>query len=96
MPIDRAEVQRIARLAHLELEDPDVDALARDLESILDHVAMLDELDVSELEPTTAALDTPHVLREDETRPSVPGDDALANAPEAGDGFFRVPRVLEG
>ena len=95
MRIDHAEVRRIARLAHLELDDADVDALTRDLESILDHVALLDELDVSSVEPTAFALDEPAEPREDALDPSVPNADALADAPDSGYGHFRVPRVID-
>jgi len=93
--IDHAEVRRIARLAHLELDDADVDALTCELESILDHVAMLDELDVSSVEPTAFALEVPADPREDALEPSVPNADALANAPDSADGHFRVPQVID-
>ena len=95
MRIDHAEVRRIARLAHLELDDADVEVLTRDLESILDHVALLDELDVSSVEPTAFALETPAEPREDALEPCVPNSEALVNAPESADGHFRVPQVIE-
>ncbi len=95
MPIDRAEVQRIARLAHLELDEADVEALTRDLESILDHVAVLDELAVDSVEPTLAGHDRLPALRADEPAPSLSSSEALANAPDVGDGHFRVPQVLD-
>ena len=95
MPIDQAEVRRIARLAHLELDEADVEALTRDLESILDHVALLDELEVGAVEPTAAAHDRPSALREDEPATSLSNAEALANAPQAAAGHFRVPRVLD-
>jgi len=93
--IDHAEVRRIARLAHLELDDADVEALTRDLESILDHVASLDELDVTSVEPTAFVLDAPAEPREDAPSPCVPNPEALANAPDSADGHFRVPRVID-
>ena len=94
MAIDDAEVRRIARLAHLELDAAAVAALARELQSILDHVAGLDELELDAV-PSTASLprDRPP-LREDTQRASLSGDDALRNAPDHAAGHFRVPRVL--
>jgi aspartyl-tRNA(Asn)/glutamyl-tRNA(Gln) amidotransferase subunit C len=92
--IDRAEVRRISRLAHVELDAASIDSLRRDLQSILDHVALLDELDVTSVDPTAVVTDPPAGLREDAARPSLTGDDALANAPDAFGGHFRVPRVL--
>jgi aspartyl-tRNA(Asn)/glutamyl-tRNA(Gln) amidotransferase subunit C len=95
MPIDGAEVRRIARLARLELEEGDAGPLARELESILRHVAMLDGLDVSTFPPTTSGGTAAAVLREDLPRPSLSPADAVASAPDSGSGFFRVPRVIE-
>ena len=94
MAIDRAEVRRIAELAQLELDDATVDSLTRDLESILNHVALLDTLDVSQVDPAVGALEHPPAPRADRVRPSLTNDEALANAPAAADGHFRVPRVL--
>ncbi len=94
MAIDHAEVRRIARLAHLELDADAVATLARELQSILDHVARLDELDLESV-PSTASM--PHdrrPLREDTERASLSNDDALRNAPDHAAGHFRVPRVL--
>jgi len=93
--IDRAEVRRIARLARLELDEADVDVLSSQLASILDYVAMLDELDLVEVPPTSHRLsDAGHALREDAPSPGLGTAEALANAPDAADGHFRVPRVL--
>lgn len=94
MPIDRAEVRRISELARLELDDAAVDSLSVELESILEYVALLDELDVSRIDPTGCAAETPRGPREDVVRESLTNDEALANAPQAADGHFRVPRVL--
>ena len=94
MAIDHAEVRRIARLARLELDADAVATLARELQTILDHVAVLDELDLDSV-PSTASL--PHdrqPLREDTARACLSNDAALSNAPEHAAGLFRVPRVL--
>lgn len=94
MAIDPAEVRRIAQLAHLELDDATVVEFAEQLESILHHVAALDELDLGEVPPTRWALEAGGRLREDIEQPGLTAEQALANAPDAAAGHFRVPRVL--
>ena len=93
--IDHAQVRHIARLARLELEEGDDASLARELQSILDHVALLDELDLDAI-PKAADTD-PHAqpLREDVVKPGLELEAAMSNAPEHGAGHFRVPRVLD-
>ena len=95
MSIDHAEVRRIADLAQLELDDAEVASLTRELQSILDHFATLDELDVSGVEPGPLDPREPEPWREDRVRPGLSADTALGNAPQAADGHFRVPRVLD-
>ncbi len=94
MAIDHAEVRRIARLAHLEPDADAVATLARELQSILDHVAVLDELDLESVPSTTNRPHDRQPLREDTERTSLSSDDALSNAPEHAAGHFLVPRVL--
>jgi aspartyl-tRNA(Asn)/glutamyl-tRNA(Gln) amidotransferase subunit C len=94
--IDTKEVLRIAALAHLELEPASVETLGQQLKQILDHIAVLQELDVSDVPPTTHPLGRGQASRPDEVAPSLSAEDALANAPDAAEGYFRVPRVLRG
>ena len=94
MTIGRDEVLRIAGLAKLDLDSAD-DSLTESLQSILDYVAMLDELDVSNVEPTNFGTAGATCLREDEPRPGLSADEALRNAPDDSKGLFRVPGVLE-
>ena len=96
MPIDTAEVRRIARLAQLELAAETVEQFRHQLERILDYVAVLDELDVESTAPTAHTLEQGAPLRADELGESLTVDQALANAPDAAAGHFRVPRVLKG
>lgn len=95
MPIDADEVLRIAKLARLEFEPKSVPRLRRQMQSILDYVATLEELDVSDLPPTVATRFDAGAPREDRTSPSLPREDALRNAPDHAQGLFRVPRVLK-
>ena len=91
MAITRDEVLHVARLARLELTDDEVDRFTEQLSPILEAVAKVSELDLSGVEPTAHPLDVVNVWAEDEPRPSLAVDEALANAPEREGGFFKVP-----
>ena len=91
MAITRDEVLHVARLARLELADEEVERFTEQLSAILEAVAKVSELDLTDVEPTAHPLDVVNVWAEDEPRPSLPVEDALANAPETQDGFFKVP-----
>jgi aspartyl-tRNA(Asn)/glutamyl-tRNA(Gln) amidotransferase subunit C len=89
--ITRDEVLHVARLARLELTDDEVARFTEQLSAILEAVAKVSELDLADVEPTAHPLDLVNVWAEDEPRPSLPSEDALANAPGKEAGFFKVP-----
>ena len=91
MAIDRNEVLHVARLARLALTDEEVERLGAQLNAILEAVGKVSELDLEGVEPTAHPLDLVNVLAEDEPRPSLPVEEALANAPEREGEFFKVP-----
>ena len=91
MPISREDVLHVARLARLEIPADEVDAIEEQLAAIVEAVGKVAELDLSGVEPTSHPLAVVNAWREDEPRPSLAPDDALANAPEPHDGLFRVP-----
>jgi aspartyl-tRNA(Asn)/glutamyl-tRNA(Gln) amidotransferase subunit C len=91
MAIEREDVLAVARLARLALTDEEIDRLQGELSAILDAVGKVSELDLSDVEPTSHPLDVVNVWGEDEPRPALSIDDALANAPDREAGFFRVP-----
>ena len=93
--ITRAEVEHVARLARLELTQEEKERMAAQLDPILAYVDKLNELDTSGVEPTTTVIPMVSVMREDEVRPSLDQEEALANAPDRVDVFFRVPRIIE-
>lgn len=95
MGIDRAAVDHVARLARLDLSDAERDRMSSELAKILEHAERIQVLDLDGVEPTAHAVPARNVMRPDETRPSLSRDAALANAPAAEDGRFRVPRILE-
>ena len=89
--IDRDQVLHVARLARLRLADDEIDTMARELSSVLDHIEKISELDLDGVAPTSHVVEVENVLRPDEPRPSWPRDRALAEAPDAAAGGFRVP-----
>ncbi len=93
MAITREDVLHVARLARLEIPAEEVDAVQEQLGAILEAVSKVSELDLSDVEPTSHPLDVVNAWAEDEPRPSLPREDALANAPDPADGAFRVPAV---
>ena len=91
MAISRAEVVHVARLARLALTEEELDRFAGQLDAILEAVGKVSELDLSGVEPTLHPLELSNVWAEDAPQPSLPVEDALANAPEVEDDAFRVP-----
>ena len=89
--IDREQVLHVARLARLELSDEELDRMARELSTILEHVERMDELELEGVEPTSHVVALENVLRADEPRPSWPRERILEPAPDPVDGSFRVP-----
>ena len=91
MAISRNDVLHVARLARLELTDDDVERFAAQLGAILEAVGKVAELDLSGVEPTAHPLELANVWAEDEPRPPLSVEEALANAPDREDDAFRVP-----
>jgi aspartyl-tRNA(Asn)/glutamyl-tRNA(Gln) amidotransferase subunit C len=91
MAISRDEVLHVARLARLALTDEEVERLGAQLNAILEAVGKVAELDLEGVEPTAHPLDVVNVWAEDEPRPCLSVEEALANAPEREGGFFKVP-----
>ena len=94
-PITREEVEHVARLARLALTPEEVERLTGELGIILDHAGDVSALDLGDVEPTAHPLPLVNVLRADEVRPTLDRDEVLAAAPDAEDGRFRVPRILD-
>lgn len=95
MPLDRDAVDHVARLARLDLTEDERNRMQKELTGILEHAEKIQSLDLDGVPPTSHALPLSNVLRADEARPSLPPEEALANAPVAEDGRFRVPRIIE-
>ena len=89
--IEAREVEQVARLARLELSEDELGRFAEQLNAILEAVGKVAEVDLEGIEPTAHPLDLVNVWAEDEPRPCLTVDEALANAPDREDGSFRVP-----
>ena len=97
MALTRAQVQHIAELARLKLNDDEIDRMTEQLSAILDYAARLQELDTEAIPPTASVVPLQNVMREDRVVPSLPRDQVLANAPDKSeDGeFFRVRAIMK-
>lgn len=95
MKITKAEVDAVALLARLELTPEETETFTGQMDAILAYVEKLNELDTSGIIPTSHAVPVENAFREDAVRPSIGVENALANAPDRVEGFFRVPKVIE-
>jgi aspartyl-tRNA(Asn)/glutamyl-tRNA(Gln) amidotransferase subunit C len=95
MAITREDVENVALLARLGLTEEEKERLISQLGVILENMAILNEVDVSQVPASTYILPVRNVTVPDQPRPSFPPQQLLANAPEAEDNFIRVPAVLE-
>jgi len=91
MAITRDDVEHVARLARLALREDEIERLQGQLNAILEAVGKVSELDLEDVPPTSHPLELTNVFAADEPRPSLPLEEALANAPEREESFFRVP-----
>jgi aspartyl-tRNA(Asn)/glutamyl-tRNA(Gln) amidotransferase subunit C len=100
MPITKTDVQKIAELARLELTPEETELFTEQLSSIIQHIEKLNELNTEAVPPMSqcavAEGDTEYAKRNDTVVPSVGQKVALENAPDSGDGYFKVPRVIGG
>lgn len=94
MAVTREEVKRIAKLAKLSLTEEEEISLQKELSSILDYMDKLNEIDTSGVEPLSHPIPVENVFREDKVEKSISREDALKNAPDATEEFFKVPKVI--
>ncbi len=95
MALSRQEVVHLARLARIALSDEEIDLYRSQLDAILAHFAVLDEVETAAVPATASVLPLASVMREDEVVPSLDRDIALAGAPRQEGGFIRVRAVLD-
>ena len=95
MALTKEEVAHVALLSRLELSDDMAEKMADQLSRVLDYIAKLNELDTERVEPLSHPGALSNVFRDDAPKPSLAVREALKNAPDKANGFFRVPRVIE-
>ncbi len=90
-----SDVRKVASLARLSLSDEELRSCGDQLNSILDYVRLLDEVDITGVAPMTHPVPAENIFRDDRMMPSLPREAALANAPKTDGQFFEVPKILE-
>jgi len=89
------EVRQVAKLSRLKLSEDELQQLSKQMGSILEYVAILDELNTDDVEPMAQAVEVRNAFRADELAESLPREDALANAPASDGRYFLVPDILK-
>jgi len=95
MRITQKEVEHVATLARLKLDQAEIATFTGQMDAILSYVDKLSELNTDGIIPTSHAVPMENAFRTDEIRSSIGTENALANAPERVAGFFKVPKVIE-
>jgi aspartyl-tRNA(Asn)/glutamyl-tRNA(Gln) amidotransferase subunit C len=95
MKLTVEQVRHVAELARLGLSNEEMERLTGELSGILDYIDQLAQLDTSAVEPTAQVGGLSDVFREDAVRDSLPVEVAVANAPAAEDGYFKVRAMQE-
>lgn len=95
MAVTKDQVKHIAKLARLKLSEEELESYTKELSSILDYMEKLNEIDTSNVEPLTHPVENKNVFREDEIGNSVKTKEALKNAPQKDDKYFKVPKVIK-
>lgn len=94
MPISKDDILRIAALAKLELNPEELESLHHDLTKIISYIDQIRQVDTSGIVPQSQFIKAENVFRDDIVKPSLTKEQALSNAPDKDDDYFRVPRVL--
>ena len=93
--MDKSQIQNIASLAHLNFNDLELEQFTEQFNKILEYVSSINKLDIDDLEPLTRPSNEQNNLRSDTIKPSISKEDALKNAPQKNEVFFKVPKVIE-
>ena len=92
--IDQTQVRKVAKLARLQLSDPEIAEFTDQLSAILDYVAKMNELDTENVQPLAHCLPIKNIFRPDTVGQSLGTEAALANAPQREGDFFKVPKII--
>lgn len=93
--LSRKEVEDVASLSRIHLKSDEIERHTKNLTAILDYIAKLKKLDVSNVKPTSHVLPIKNIFREDTIRPSLAQEETLKGSPAQQNGFFKVPQVIE-
>lgn len=96
MSISKKEIEHVANLSRLYLSEGEIETYTEQMNTILEFFGKLNELDTTDVKPTSHALNISNVFRDDKVTVSIPRESALKNAPDEEDGQFKVPPAIEG
>ncbi len=94
MSVTLKDVEHIAKLARLEFTEGEKEKFTHQLNDILTYVGQLNKLDTTNVEPLSHVIELSNVFRNDASKPSIPQEEALKNAPSKNEKFFKVPKVI--
>ncbi len=94
MPLEKAQVEHIARLARLKLSPEEIEKLTPEMAVVIEYFEQLQLVDTDGVEPRDQFITAENVFRDDVVRPSLTREQALDNAPESDGEFFQVPKVI--
>lgn len=93
--LDESQVRHVAKLSRLDLTDNEVGRFSGELSAIVEYIEKLNQLDVEGIEPLAHCLPIHNVFRDDVVKDSLSNDEALSNAPQRHEEYFKVPKVLD-
>jgi aspartyl-tRNA(Asn)/glutamyl-tRNA(Gln) amidotransferase subunit C len=96
MKITRKDVEVVALLSRLEIPESEIEIFTGQLNAILEYADVLNQVNVDNIQPTAHVLPLKNVMRPDVVKPSLPRELALSNTPEQEEGYFKVPKIMEG
>ncbi len=94
MSVTLKDVEHIAELARLKFSKDELENFTHQLNQILEYMEKLNELDTKNIKPLSHPIEGNNIFREDELKPSISREEALKNAPDSDDEFFKVPKVI--
>mgnify|MGYP003462317847 FL=1 len=93
--ISKEDVKHVAHLARLAVTEEETEQMTKELDAIITFAELLNEVDTTNVQPTTHVLNMVNVLREDKAKPGLPVDEVIKNAPDHEDGLIRVPSIID-
>lgn len=95
MAVEKKEVEKIAELARLKFSNEELESFTHQMNDILSYMDKLNELDTKNIQPLSHPVEQINVFREDVIKESISTEDALKNAPDKDEKFFKVPKVIQ-